>query len=184
MRIFEWLNHHYVFRAALHHVRLCRTHASAICDQKVKYFIIKQSNKQKPFSTIKSLKFPSWTNNQRLNNQDCLVAWSQTDLQKFQDFISLSRLFRALLTVSAENPFKSSFRAIPSALKNADIFEWNTANLLLQTNRNSKWENSYLLNTLILNIIIYCHLIFKTTTIWWSNWSKERVKLMILYLIY
>ena len=74
---------------------------------------------------------------QRLNNQDCLVAWSQTDLQKFQDFISLSRLFRALLTVSAENPFKSSFRAIPSALKNADIFEWNTANLLLQTNRNS-----------------------------------------------
>ena len=26
----------FVFRAALHHVRLCRTHASAICDQKVK----------------------------------------------------------------------------------------------------------------------------------------------------
>ena len=38
--LFVCFDFHFIFRAALRHVRLCRTHASAICDQKVKFWSI------------------------------------------------------------------------------------------------------------------------------------------------
>ena len=70
------------FRAALLHVRLCRTHANAICDQKVKLWKPREEPKKfkmylwKGYSSLldfkgtpHSLPFPSNLNSKEMNNK-------------------------------------------------------------------------------------------------------------------